>query len=418
MKFRYLLVFLTFLLTIILYVDRVCISVAKEDIVGELGLSDQQMGWVLSAFALGYALFQTPSGIFADRRGPRLVLSLIVGLWSLFTALTGMVRTFVQLLVVRTLFGAGEAGAFPGISRVVYSWIPMQERGIVMGINFSGSRLGAAFALPFVAWLITTLGWRESFYVLGLIGLVWGAVWYAVFRDDPAEHPLTRPEEREEILRTRQVGTGQKMSLRFSTVAGSRNMWLIMLQYFSSNFTFFFCLTWLFPYIKDTYELEAMQAGFYASAPLLFGAAGNWFSGFLVDRIYARGKWKLSRQLPAMVGFLLAAVGLLASLYMDTVSGAVLFLSIAIFGADMTLSPSWAFCVDIGKDHAGAVSGTMNMAGNLGSFLTALAFPYLQDWTGSVGPFFFIGACLNLLALVVWYFLDPRKALTKHVQVT
>ncbi|MEM9143696.1 MAG: MFS transporter, partial [Bacteroidota bacterium] len=159
---RYLMVLGTFLLALLLYIDRVCISVAKDPIAESLGLSDKQMGWVLSAFALGYALLQTPSGLMSDRYGPRKILTLIVTLWSLFTALTGAVWNFISLLATRFLFGAGEAGAFPGISRAIYSWIPLKERGIVTGINFSGSRLGAAFALPAVAWLIDVLGWRST----------------------------------------------------------------------------------------------------------------------------------------------------------------------------------------------------------------------------------------------------------------
>jgi ACS family glucarate transporter-like MFS transporter len=188
-------------------------------------------------------------------------------------------------------------------------------------------------------------------------------------------------------------------------------MWLAMLQYFASNFTFFFCLTWLLPHLKTQYELELINAGFYAAIPLIFGALGNWFSGWLVDKIYRSGKWTLSRRIPAMIGFMFAAAGLIGSMYMDTVNGAVFFLSIAVFGADMTLSPSWAFCIDIGKKNAGTVSGTMNMAGNIGSFITALAFPYLQAWTGSVLPFFILGTIFNIIAVVIWLRMQPERSL-------
>ena len=417
---RYLMVVGTFLLALLLYIDRVCISVAKEPIASELGFSDKQMGWILSVFALGYALFQTPGGMLADRLGPRRVLTAVVSFWSIFTALTGAVWNFVTMLVVRFLFGAGEAGAFPGISRAVYSWIPLQERGLVTGINFSGSRLGAAFALPFVAWLIISLGWRLSFLVLGGMGLLWALVWYVLFRDDPIHHSGLTSEEKDFIRTHRQSGREAseevvaKTKLRASTLFGSTNMWLAMMQYFCSNFTFFFCLTWLFPHLKSQYALDTMEAGLYSSAPLVFGALGNWLSGWWVDRIYKQGQWQRSRRLPAMVGFALAAVGLVASIYMETPLSAIAFLSIAIFGADMTLSPSWSFTVDIGKEHAGAVSGTMNMAGNIGAFLTALAFPYLQSWTGSVTPFFFLGAVLNLIAIGLWTFMKSDKSLEEY----
>ena len=412
---RFVLVFSTFLLSVLLYIDRVCISVAKEPIAGALNLTDTQIGWVLSIFALGYALAQTPSGILNDRFGPRIILTAVVSFWSLFTALTGAAWNYISLLVTRFVFGVGEAGAFPGIARATFSWIPINERGIVTGINFSGSRLGAAFALPVVAWLIEILGWRMSFFVLGTIGFVWAFIWYLWFRDDPEHHKGITEDEKKYILDTRQQVTVEEVEkLSGSLLFKSKNMWLAMGQYFASNFTFFFSLTWLFPHIKTKFGLDAIEAGFYASAPLVFGALGNYFSGFLVDRIYAKGNWRLSRRLPAIVGFALASVGLIASLYMETAFGAVAFLSMAIFGADMTLSPSWSFCVDIGKRNAGAVSGTMNMAGNIGSFVTALAFPYLLNWFGSVEPFFFSAALLNIVAILFWFRTKPEKSLTEY----
>ena len=179
-------------------------------------------------------------------------------------------------------------------------------------------------------------------------------------------------------------------------------MRIAIIQYFCSNFTFYFALTWLFPYLKETYSLDNMVAGWYSSAPFLAGACGNWVAGAMVDRIYSSGKWNKSRRLPAMIGFSLATIGLIGTNFMDSPLGAVVMFSIAIFGADMTLPPSWALCVDIGKKNAGTASGTMNMAGNLGSVLTSLAFPYLTAWTGTVDYFFYTAAALNLLAVVIW----------------
>ena len=402
-KARYVVVFGMFILALLLYVDRVCISVAKDAIGSDLGLSDKAMGWVLSAFALGYALFQVPSGMLADRFGPRLILTAIVSIWSFFTALTGMVWNYISLLTFRFLFGAGEAGAFPSMSRAVFSWIPLSERGIVLGLNFSGSRLGAAFALPMVAWLITSYGWRNAFYILGLIGVVWAILWWFAFRDQPEDHALISDAEKTEIrVGRQQLNDGDSDKIPFGHLLKSRNMRIAIVQYFCSNFTFFFALTWLFPYLKKTYNLNTMEAGWYSIAPFIAGAIGNWIAGYMIDKIYKNGQWNRSRSIPAMIGFSLAALGLIASVFMDTPLSAVLMLSIAILGADMTLSPSWALCVDIGKKSAGTASGTMNMAGNIGSFLTALAFPYLTAWTGSTNVFFFIAAALNIIAILLW----------------
>ncbi|MEN9655608.1 MAG: hypothetical protein RL311_516, partial [Bacteroidota bacterium] len=175
--FRFFIVVCTFLLALLLYIDRVCISVAKDSIVKDLDLTDTQFGWAMSVFSLGYALFQAPSGSIVDKIGARKVLTLIVSIWSLLTAMTGFAFNFLSLITIRFLFGAGEAGAFPAISSATFSWIPMKERGIVTGINFSGARVGAAFGLPFVAWLIKSLGWQETFFVLGAIGVLWAILW-------------------------------------------------------------------------------------------------------------------------------------------------------------------------------------------------------------------------------------------------
>jgi len=413
---RYLLLLGTFLLSVLLYVDRACISTAKSDITHDLGLSDPQWGWVMAAFALGYALFQTPTGAVADRFGPRVLLTSVVVLWSLFTGLSGMVRGFGSLFIVRFLFGAGEAGAFPGMARAVFSWIPMSERGIAQSINFSGSRLGAMFAMPLVTSLLVTFGWRKMFLILMVVGIAWSVFWFFWFRDDPATHPRISAKEKEFILANRQQPDAtQKQKIPFALMARSPNMWMVMTQYFCSNFTFFFAITWLFPHLKKTYNLDTLTTGFYTSAPFLGGAVGSIVAGLLIDQIYRRGNWQLSRRLPAMIGFALAAIGLLMSLKMETALGAVAWFTVAIFGADMTLSPSWSFCTDIGRKNAGSVSGTMNMAGNIGSLVTSLAFPYLLVWTGSTTPFFFVAAGLNVLAIVLWMQMKPDRPLELEV---
>ncbi|MEM9410093.1 MAG: MFS transporter [Planctomycetota bacterium] len=409
----------TFLLSVLLYVDRACISAAKDDIAADMSLSDQQMAWVLSAFALGYALFQTPGGWLADRFGPRRLLTGIVIVWSIFTGLTAAAFNFISLISMRLLFGAGEAGAFPGMARASFSWIPMQERGIVQGINFSGSRLGAAIALPGIALMLGQFGWRTSFVILMAVGFVWAVFWWLWFRDEPEQKPGIDEEELNFILENRQqekVAVEDVPPLLASKLFAQKNIWFVCLQYFASNFTFFFCLTHWFPHLKRTYDLNSVEAGLYASAPLVAGAFGNWFSGWLIDRLYRQGRWPLSRRLPAMLGFSLATIGVLMSMNQSTVGPAVAWFCVAIFGADMTLAPSWSFCMDIGKHHSGVVSGTMNMAGNVGAFVTALAYQYLKDWSSAESLFFFVAAGLNALAIICWLILDPRKPLLEEQQ--
>jgi ACS family glucarate transporter-like MFS transporter len=183
----------------------------------------------------------------------------------------------------------------------------------------------------------------------------------------------------------------------------------MMLQYFGSNFTFFFSLTWLYPYVKAKYDLGVVNAGLYAMLPLLGGAAGNIFSGWLVDALYRAGSPVLSRKLPAVVGFILAAAGMMMSVSQGTAASAVAWLTVAIFGVDMTISPSWSSCIDIGGRHTGAVSGMMNMAGNLGSAITALAFAYLPESGKGNIAFFHTAAALSGVAVVCWLLLNPAR---------
>ena len=423
---RFILVAATFLLSVLLYVDRVCISAAKDEVAEDLSLSDLQMGWVFAAFSLGYALFQTPGGMLVDRFGPRRILATIVAVWSLFTGLTAAAWSFLSMLVVRFLFGVGEAGAFPGMARATFSWIPMQERGIVQGVNFSGSRLGAALTLPAVAALIAEFGWRPTFVILMLIGFVWSAVWFAFFRDDPEDASWLSDHERAFILKNRQsspkedpTGEGrvEERGEPFSrTMFRSRNVRALCVQYFASNFIFFFGLTWYFPQLTERYGLTGLQASLFTAMPMLFGAVGNWVSGWWIDRLYSGGKWQTSRRLPAATGFGLASIGIVGTAYATTPLSSSLWFSLCIFGADMTLAPSWTTCVDIGESRSGVVSGTMNMAGNIGAFVTSLAFPYLLKWTGSPLPFFYVAAALNAVAIRMWFLIDPTSPLQEAAE--
>jgi ACS family glucarate transporter-like MFS transporter len=412
---RFALVFCTFLLTVLLFVDRASISAAKVDICSDLGFGMTDFGWIMAVFTLGYALFQTPVGKLADTHGPRGIIAGIVVIWSFLVAITGAAWNFLSMLIIRFLFGAGEAGTYPSLSKVIYNWFPIKERGIIQGINFSGSRIGAAFAMPLVAWMIKEIGWRHSFLVFGAFGILYGILWYLMFRDKPENVRFIGSDEVEYIKKYRQQSTPEaKKALPFSIIIKSVAMWKIMVQYICSNFTFYFTITWMFTYIQERFQLGMVETGFYASVPLIAGAAGNWVGGILVDAIYRRGKWKLSRRLPAIIGFALSASGMIMVTQVSSLVPSMVFMSLAIFGADMTLSPSWAFCVDIGKDNAGAVSGTMNMAGNLGACVTIVAFPYMFQWTNRYEPFFIICAGLSLIAIVMWLSVNPEKSITNE----
>lgn len=386
-----------FVLSLITYIDRAAISSAKTPMAAELELSDQQMGAVFSAFALGYALAQIPSGWFADRLGPRLALATVVSIWSLFTGMTGLAQAFGALLAVRFLFGIAEAGAFPGGARAIYNWLPPEARGRANGIMMSGTRIGAALAFPLMAWLIGRWGWRSAFFILALPGLVWAALWALLFRNHP---PGERPQ------REAPADSGP----RLGEVLRSPKMLLNMFQYFSGNFTFFICISWMLPYLESRYKLSLSEAAAYSMIPLAAGGVAQWTSGFLVDALYRSRRRAWSRRLPAMTGFALAAAAIVAVDSMDTAAGAVACFAAATFGADLTISPSWVYAIDIGGTSSGAVSGAMNMLGNFGSFASANAFPLLYGLTGSAFAYFAVAGLLNLLSVACWARMGPPPA--------
>ncbi|MGB7344607.1 MAG: MFS transporter [Pirellulaceae bacterium] len=455
---RFLLIIGAFVVSVLMWVDRACISAAKGDIASDMNFTDQQMGWVMSAFALGYALFQVPSGKLADRFGPRIVMSAVCVVWSIFTALTGVIRGLAPLIGLRFLFGMGEAGGYPTIARAFTSWLPMNERGIANSVSFSGGRLGAALAMPGVVWLINVLGgWQQTFWFFGAIGILFAMAWYVLFRDSPEQHPGVTQDEANYIIQNRkpaqkastsespvttagqvdaafkteandgnpyrpttptadgQTASDPDASLTFAEMLRSPNLLMLMVQYVAHNFTFFFTVTWFFPYLKESYSLTNEQTGWYAAVPLLCGVAGNWLAGFTVDKLYSQGKWNFSRRLPAAIGFVFGAIGMSLCVNMTSPGAAVACMCIAIFGADMILSPSWSTCMDIGGKSAGAVSGAMNMVGNLGAFTTALAFPYLKDFMGSHEPFFYLAAGLNIVAIFMWFRIRPDRSIREEL---
>ncbi len=384
------------------------------------GLDEQMMGYAFGIFAVGYALFQIPAGWFSDRAGPRRALTIVVVIWSIFTAMSGMVYSAISLLIVRFLFGVGEAGAYPGATRALYSWLPAKERGIGQGIFHSGARVGAAASLVVMPIVIQSIGWRMTFVANAILGLLWGVVWWFWYRDRPQDHPSVNHQEVEKIEKGIQEAESTSTKVPFIQVVTSSNVLLAMFQYAASNITFFISITWLQPYIIKRWGDEF---AYVASIPLLVGAIALWISGYLVTHLHQRGWPVLSRRLPAMVGYSIGAFGLLLSTQYseaETVWPLIICYSIAMFGVEMTLSPSWAFCMDIGGKRSGAVSGSMNMVGNLGAAVSAVVFPYcvaqvtvpyFAEKLGTASSFFVFAAGMNVLAVIAWLFMNPLRQL-------
>ena len=412
---RFILIGILFFHSVNTYMDRACIASAVDHIKKDLQMSGEMMGLVLGIFAVGYALFQVPSGWIADHLGPRKALTLVVSVWSVFTALTGAARNAVQILVLRFLFGVGEAGAFPGATQAFFRWLPVKDRGLAHGINFSGSRLGAAFSLFLMPWLIVQIGWRWTFAVNGLIGVIWATVWLIWFRDNPKDNPRVNEAELDYIEKGRVSDFAATVKSSFAEVFTSLNMSLAMVQYFASNVTFFISLTWLPSYLKNQWPNDP-RAVYWSAMPLIFAAFANWVAGTMVTQLFKRGHHVGSRRATAIVGFTLGVVGLLLATQTTDLYLFVFWFSLATFGVDMTLSPSWAFCNDIGGVNSGAVSGSMNMVGNIGAALSAIMFPLLQSrQTGSANAFFVLAAGMNFVAIVAWSFMNPNRVSDKRL---
>jgi ACS family glucarate transporter-like MFS transporter len=387
---------------------RAGISGAKLEMAHDLGISDLGFGLVFGAFALGYAVFMVPCGLLADRWGPRKSLTLSAFFWSLFTLCTGLATGISVLIGIRFLFGLAEAGVYPQAARALHNWTLTRERGLALGLLNMGSRLGAAFGLLAAPVCVAWLGWRESFAFLGIIGVIWAAIWFWWFRDTPAAK-LNR--QNLEDLSVQEESTRVTSKIPWRAFVSSRNFYLITYQYFASQFTFFICLSWLLPFLKSRFGITNSGAGLYSSIPLYCGALAMWIGGVAIDRIYKAGKWRLSRRLPAMLGFGLAAVTLIPAPFMRSPGWFIFCFALTTFGVDLTVCASWPVCCDVGGQYSGTLSAAMNTMGALGSLASSLLFPVLIGWAGNIEIYFYLAALLNIVAIVCWKYIEPAKSL-------
>src|SRR6516164_3221210 len=304
------------LMYLITYLDRVNISTAAPVISKEFGFDKITMGVIFSAFVWAYALFQVPGGWLSDRFGPRPVLTTIVAYWSVMTALTAAATGAVSFVVMRFLFGIGEAGAFPGATRSMQLWYPREERGLVQGLTHSASRLGAAIAPPLVVFLMTNWGWRSAFYVCGAIGLVWS----------------------------------------------------IRCAYFTYVYCLWIFLSWLPSYLVEYRNFTLLKVGLLASLPLFAGVLGDTVGGVATDWLLKKtGNTKLARRSVAIVGLLGCCIFIVPAALTSDAYTAVYCLTASMFFLECTIGPSWAVPMDTGGKYSGTVSGMMNMAGNIGA---------------------------------------------------
>jgi len=414
-RVRYVVVAFCFALSVITYMDRVCISSAAPSITSELRLSRVQMGAVFSAFTLAYALFEVPSGWWGDVAGARRVLTRIVVWWSAFTALTGAAWSFLSLVVCRFLFGAGEAGAFPNCTRIFSRWMPATERGTAHGVIFTGTRLGGSLTPYTVVTLITALGWRPTFVAFGALGLVWVAAFYSWFRDDPAEKSSVNRAELE-LIRAGPEAVAERSRPRvpWPSLLTSGNLWAICLMYGCMFYGWYFYITWLPTYLQEAHGLSPERSGLYAGLPLLFGAFGCVLGGLLTDALVRRYGLKPGRRAVGLVSLVAAGGFLLASTYLRDPLHVICAISLSAFANDLALGSCWAVCIDIGKEIAGTVSGCMNTFGNLGGALSPFLVGIFLERYHSWQLTFYVASAIYFLGALFWLRIDPTEQIVER----
>jgi MFS transporter, ACS family, glucarate transporter len=372
----------------ITYMDRVNLASAVPVIQKDMGFSMVTIGWIFASFRWGYALFQIPGGWLGDRIGGRRALSLVVVWWSIFTSLTAFAWNAAAMGVFRFLFGMGEAGAFPIATRSLSGWILPTERGFAQGVTHAASRLGAALTPALVVIMMLRFGWRMPFFVFGLLGLVWAAVWYWYYRDTPREHFGINAAERRLIEDSTGVRQSGARAVPWRVLLRSRSLWTLSLMYFCYGYSIDIYLDWFPKYLNDHRGFSLKEMGVYASLPLLAGAAGDLLGGWTSDRWAKRsGNLRVARRTVALAGFLLAAVFILPATFTQNSTASVLYSCVAVFGLEVTVGVSWAIPLDIGGDYAGSIASVMNTFGNLGSAVSPILLAYLVGLYGWNVPF-------------------------------
>jgi MFS family permease len=431
-------------LAFVLYIDRNCIAMAKKDMQNELNISDTGMGFVFGAFIIAYGLFEVVTGRWGDRFGSRGVLMRIVLWWSVFTMLTGCVweftidsglvvplfggheipillNGFIVLLVVRFLFGAGEAGALPNAARVISRWFPTSERGSAQGLVNTATLIGATITPVLAAYVIYLVGWRLTFVLFGLVGLIWAAFFYAWYHDDPASHPRVNHLERLWIMGWKTADTPREPHppVPWRRVLASANVWLLGGVISCSAFFSYLLYSWYPTYLGDGRGVNSTDAGWLSSLVMAGSTIGCVLGGYLHDFLVRRtGERRWTRRLTGTTGLAVAAMALLASLTLSSPLAASLAVAFATMSALMVLPTWWAVVTDVSGKHVGALFGLMNSMGVPGAFASQVFFGWFADWRKDLGytgrerldPAFFVYAGVLLLGAVGWLFIDPARS--------
>lgn len=403
-------------LAMIQYLDRVFMSQAAPYIQTDLGLTKKEMGWVFAAFPLAYALFEIPGGYLGDRIGPRRVLLRVVAWWSFFIAAIGWMWNAVSLGVTQFLFGAGEAGCFPNLTKAFNRWLPTAERSRAQGILWMTARWGGA-AAPFVFFTcIQYMSWRYAFAVLGLTGVVWSVLFFRWYRDNPREHPSVNAAEAA-LLPNEPAPQGSHFNAPWGKLVRSRTVWCLGGQYAALSYCWYFFVTWFPTYLLQARGFDLKQSKLLLGLPLFMGGVGCFAAGWITPHL---GRWLggvgRARKGLGTTGMLMAGILLVVSMQIRNPYVAVGVISLVSFFNDITIPGAWTTCMDVGGRFVGTLGGTMNMMGNLGGALSPIALSYLLGANNHWNTVFYVYAAVYVLAAVFWLLLDPVTPLEEQVK--
>jgi MFS transporter, ACS family, glucarate transporter len=406
---RYRVTGLLILLFVITYLDRVCISVAGPRIQEDLNIGPAGWGWVTAVFTISYCLFEIPTGLLGDRIGPRRVLTRIVLWWSAFTALTGAVTRFVPLLITRFLFGAGEAGAFPNAAIVVARWFPAVRRATLAGVLLAASQVGGAIAPLLVVPIQSRYGWRASFYCFAVAGFLWAVTWHAWYRDRPEEKGISAQAD---------MATGaDKAPFPWRAAFRSPTTIALLVVAFCYVYVYNFFQTWFHTFLVRGRGFS--EAGLWLSAlPYIVAACANLAGGAASDVLVRKLGLTKGRRALGAAALATAGLGTLAAMLAQQPILVAVLLAI-VYGA-ITLQQSSVFgvCLDIGRNHAGAVVGLMNTSAQIGGFIGSIAYGYIVANSGSYNAPFVPMAVLLFVGALSWLKVDASKQLVDESRTT
>ena len=396
------------ILGVVTFLDRINISVAGSSIMKDLNLSAAEWGWVQSAFILSYGLMQIPMGAYGDRHGHRKVLTQIVLWWSLFTAFTGAAGGLASLLIIRFMFGVGEAGSSPCSTGVISRWFEKNEVGKAQGYVWAASRMGGALTpfvvIPVMAWL----GWRAAFWLLGGLGIIWAVVWYVMYRD---KTPLQLPRGGEQQEASPRGGTE---GVSWNKILRNRQFWTICAMYFFYAFGSWFFFSWFPTFMELGRGFAKSELTYAVAVPFIMSMIGNITGGYLTDKISAKYGLKVGRKALGTSSLAISAVCMFLAAFIPGKMAVFVFLSLCFGIFDLMLPSAWALCIDLGKQHAGAISGAMNTFGNVGGFFCGILFGYLVQASGNYNlPLYMIAAML-LISAVLFSFINPEKPIIEN----